>query len=65
MLFFLQLSVVGSTMGTRGELESMLSLLDATGTRPVIDDVRPLSDARASFERLASGEVFGKLVLTV
>ena len=64
-VFFLQLSVVGSTMGTRGELESMLSVLDATGARPVIDDVRPLSDARTSFERLESGEVFGKLVLTV
>jgi NADPH:quinone reductase-like Zn-dependent oxidoreductase len=33
--------------------------------RPVIDDVRPLADARASFERLAGGDVFGKLVLRV
>ena len=50
-VFFLQLSVVGSTMGTRGELESMLALLDTTGARPIIDDVRPLADARTSFER--------------
>ncbi len=64
-VFFLQLSVVGSTMGTRGELESMLSLLDATGARPIIDDVRPLSDARTSFEKMEAGDVFGKLVLTV
>ncbi len=64
-VFFLQLSVVGSTMGTRDELESMLALLDATGARPIIDDVRPLADARASFERLEAGDVFGKLVLTV
>ncbi len=63
-LFFLQLSVVGSTMGTRGELEEMLALLAATGARPVIDDVRPLSDARASFEKMEAGDVFGKLVLT-
>ena len=64
-VFFLQLSVVGSTMGTRDELVDMLALLERTGARPVIEDVRPLADARASFERLAGGDVFGKLVLTV
>lgn len=63
-VFFLQLSVVGSTMGTRGELADLLALVDSTGLRPVIDDVRPLSDAPASFERLAEGNAFGKLVLT-
>lgn len=64
-VFFLQLSVVGSTMGTIGELADLLALLDSTGTRPIIDDVRPLADARSSFERMARGELFGKLVLTV
>jgi D-arabinose 1-dehydrogenase-like Zn-dependent alcohol dehydrogenase len=64
-LFFLQLRVVGSTMGTRDELRDLLQLCATTGLRPVVDDVRPLADARASFERLASGDVFGKLVLTV
>jgi len=64
-VFFLQLRVIGSTMGNREELRDLLQLLDTTGLRPVIDDVRPLSQARASFERLASGEAFGKLVLTV
>lgn len=63
-IFFLQLSVVGSTMGTRDELAALLKLLDETGIRPLIDDVRPLSDARASFAALAGGDVFGKLVLT-
>jgi len=64
-VFFLQLKVIGSTMGTREELRDLLALCASSGLRPVIDDVRPLADARASFERLASGEVFGKLVLTV
>ena len=64
-VFFLQLSVVGSTMGTRDELEAMLALLARTGTRPLIDTVRPLADAAAAFEQLAAGETFGKLVLTV
>jgi NADPH:quinone reductase-like Zn-dependent oxidoreductase len=64
-VFFLQLSVVGSTMGTREELVGLLELLERTGVRPVIDDARPLADARASFERLEAGDAFGKLVLTV
>ena len=64
-VFFLQLSVVGSTMGTREELVDMLALLAATGTRPIIDERRPLDDARVAFERLESGNAFGKLVLTV
>src|SRR3954470_20615018 len=51
-LFFLQLRVIGSTMGNREELASLLQLCVATGLRPVIDDVRPLSDAAASFARL-------------
>ncbi len=64
-VFFLQLSVVGSTMGTRDELVDLLALLDRTSIRPVIEDVRPLADARASFERLLAGDAFGKLVLTM
>lgn len=64
-VFFLQLSVVGSTMGTREELVDLLALVERTSLRPVIEDVRPLADARASFERLAGGDTFGKLVLTV
>ena len=63
-VFFLQLNVVGSTMGTRDELEAMLALLAATGVRPTIDATYDLRDARAAFERLNSGDVVGKLVLT-
>src|SRR6195952_123417 len=64
-VFFLQLSIVGSPMGPRDELAGLLKLLADTGVRPLIHDVRPLTDARASFEALAKGDVFGKLVLTV
>ncbi len=64
-VFFLQLSVVGSTMGTRDELEGLLALMAETGVRPLIHDVRPLADARASFAAMQAGDVFGKLVLTV
>jgi NADPH:quinone reductase-like Zn-dependent oxidoreductase len=63
-VYFLQLTVVGSTMGTRDELEAMVDLLVRTGVRPTIDAVLPLHEARTAFERLASGDVVGKLVLT-
>lgn len=63
-VYFLQLSVVGSTMGTRDELVEMLDLMERRGIEPMISDVRPLGDARASFELLERGDLFGKLVLT-
>jgi NADPH:quinone reductase-like Zn-dependent oxidoreductase len=64
-VFFLQLSVVGSTMGTRDELVELLDLMQRNDITPLLSDVRPLSDARASFELLERGDLFGKLVLTV
>jgi NADPH:quinone reductase-like Zn-dependent oxidoreductase len=64
-LFFLQLSLVGSTMGTREELESLLALCARTGLRPVVDSTWPLADAARAFRRLESGEVFGKVVVDV
>jgi NADPH:quinone reductase-like Zn-dependent oxidoreductase len=63
-IFFLQLSVVGSTMGTREELERLMRLCVDRGVRPLIDHTMPLSDARAGFEELARGDVFGKIVFT-
>lgn len=63
-VFFLQLNVVGSTMGTRDELEELLSLVVDTGVRPTIDGSFDLHDARDAYARLASGDVVGKLVLT-
>lgn len=63
-IFFLQLSVVGSTMGTRAELEALIELCDATGVRPLIDHTLEMTAARDAFEALAHGDVFGKIVLT-
>jgi NADPH:quinone reductase-like Zn-dependent oxidoreductase len=63
-VFFLQLRVVGSTMGTRQELLQLAQMLDVTGVRPLVDRVLPLADAREAFALLASGDVFGKVVLT-
>lgn len=64
-VFFLQLNVIGSTMGTREELTRMVSLLATGGVRPVVDSELPLDQARAGFERMAAGELTGKIVFTV
>lgn len=63
-VFFLQLRVVGSTMGTRDELAGLLRLCEEAGVRPLVDQVLPLSDARKGLSAMASGDVFGKVVLT-
>jgi NADPH:quinone reductase-like Zn-dependent oxidoreductase len=63
-IFFLQLRVIGSTMGTRAELAALVRMLDTTGTRPLIDRVLPMTEAAEGFEAIARGDVFGKIVLT-
>lgn len=63
-VFFLQLRILGSTMGTRDELERLMRLLAATGVRPVVDSVLPLEEAVDGFRTMVEGDVFGKIVLT-
>jgi NADPH:quinone reductase-like Zn-dependent oxidoreductase len=63
-LFARQINIAGSTMGTRWELESLIRFLESTGVRPLIDSVRPLSEAAEAFRVMAKGDVVGKLVLT-
>jgi NADPH:quinone reductase-like Zn-dependent oxidoreductase len=63
-IFFLQLRVIGSTMGTRSELERLVTMLDASGARPLIDRVLPMTEAREGFAAMAKGDVFGKIVFT-
>jgi len=62
-VFFHQLTIVGSTMGTRRELLELQHFLVATGVRPLIDSTYVLAEAREAFERLASGEAFGKVIV--
>lgn len=64
-IFFLQLKVIGSTMGTRAELEQLLRFCEATGVRPVIDSVFPLDRAREGFTKMAVGDLVGKVVFTL
>lgn len=62
-VFFLQLEIVGSTMGTRDELAALLALCADHDVKPVIDSEYGLSEARDAFRRLATGDIFGKIVL--
>ncbi|MET9064990.1 zinc-binding dehydrogenase [Streptosporangium sandarakinum] len=63
-VFFLQLSVVGSTMGTRDQLARLARFLEQTGTRPMIDRTLPLAEAREGFAAMEKGDLFGKVVFT-
>jgi NADPH:quinone reductase-like Zn-dependent oxidoreductase len=63
-VFFLQLSVVGSTMGTRDELERLAVFLEQTGVRPKIDRILPLEQAKDGFAAMIAGDLFGKVVFT-
>lgn len=63
-LFFRQLRVIGSTMGTRRELRSLLRFLVTSGVRPLVDATYELADAATAYARMAEGDLFGKIVLT-
>ena len=62
-VFFRQLSVIGSTMGSRADLIAALTQAKAGRLRPVIDSVLPLSEAAEAHRRIEAREVLGKLVL--
>ena len=64
-VFFLQLSVIGSTMGTRDELERLMRFCVEQQLRPVIDTTMALTDARQGFAAMLAGELFGKAVFTL
>jgi NADPH:quinone reductase-like Zn-dependent oxidoreductase len=64
-VFFTQLSVIGSTMGTRDELEDLIQMCRVTGVRPQIDVELPLAQAREGFARMLEGRTAGKIVFTL
>jgi NADPH:quinone reductase-like Zn-dependent oxidoreductase len=63
MLFWKQLSILGSTMGSPAEFREVMRLVFAGALKPVIHEVLPLADAARAHEMLEAGSVFGKLVL--
>ena len=63
-VFFLQLEVIGSTMGTRDELERLMRFCLERDIRPAVHQTLPLSEAREGFSALLEGDVVGKVVFT-
>ena len=63
-VFFLQLSVIGSTMGTRDELERLIRFCLERDIRPAIHATIPLADARDGFQAMLDGDIVGKIVFT-
>ena len=64
-IWWKQLTVYGSTMGTKTDFEGAYELVRSGRARPVVDSVFPLAEARAAHERLEAGEQFGKIVLRI
>src|SRR5476649_1611734 len=60
-----QLSILGSTMGTPDDFQGVWELVAAGKARPTVDRVFPLANARAAHERLEAGEQLGKIVLSI
>jgi NADPH:quinone reductase-like Zn-dependent oxidoreductase len=64
-IFWRQIAVLGSTMGTLLEFVRLLRFVELAGVRPPIDSTYPLSDIRAAVERMERGEQTGKIVITI
>ncbi len=64
-VFWRQISLLGSTMGSPADWEAMLALVARYGVKPVVSDVFPLERAGEAFARMERGEQFGKIVVTL
>jgi len=64
-LFVRQLSLLGSFMGTKSDLQRVMKLVSAGRLKPTVDRVFPLAEAAAAHAYLESGSQFGKVVLAV
>lgn len=64
-MFSKHLSLLGSTMGTRGDFNTVMELVFNGKLRPVLDKDFPLQQARAAQERLENGAQFGKITLSI
>ena len=63
-IFYKQLQILGSTMGRKGDLLTILDLIDRGRLKPVIDSILPLSEVREAHRIVEEGKHFGKIVLT-
>lgn len=64
-VYWHQLSILGSTMGSRAELLAVLRLVESSGLRPVLDETFPLAETRTALARLEAGQQIGKIIVTI
>jgi NADPH:quinone reductase-like Zn-dependent oxidoreductase len=64
-IWWKQLTILGSTMGTKADFEGAFELVKSGKARPVVDSVFPLAETRAAHERVEAGDHFGKVVLSI
>jgi NADPH:quinone reductase-like Zn-dependent oxidoreductase len=64
-IWWKQLTILGSTMGTKADFEGAFELVKSGRARPVVDSVFSLAEARAAHERVETGDHFGKVVLRI
>ena len=65
VLFWKQLSIHGTTMGTRDEFLSMLDFLESRNIKPVVDKIYPLTEIHQAIQRMEQGNQFGKIILEI
>jgi NADPH:quinone reductase-like Zn-dependent oxidoreductase len=64
-VFWNQLSIIGSTMGSREDWRQVIGAVNAHQLKPVVDTVLPLSEGRVAYERMEQAEQFAKIVLSI
>lgn len=64
-IFWKQIQILGTTMGTQEEFKAMLNFVHEHKIVPVVDEVYPLSDAKTAFDKMGAARQFGKIVLNV
>jgi NADPH:quinone reductase-like Zn-dependent oxidoreductase len=65
LLYWKQISILGTTMGTRDEFLSMLYFLESRNIKPVMDKTYPLTEIHSAFQRMENADQFGKIVLEI
>ncbi|MEL6865933.1 MAG: zinc-binding dehydrogenase [Bacteroidota bacterium] len=65
VLFWKQISILGTTMGSDAEFVDMVAFVNAHKIVPVVDSVYPIAEGAAAFERMDKGLQFGKIVLSL
>ncbi|MFZ1516117.1 MAG: zinc-binding dehydrogenase [Saprospiraceae bacterium] len=64
-IFWKQISILGSTMGSETDFKNMLTMVEKHQIHPVIDQIFPFDEVNEAFNRMSSGKQFGKIVLGI